>query len=65
MEALVHGNLMMKKAIEYLKTTHWPIYQIAETVGIGDGDYLTKLLKKSAGKSPRQIRKDAAEATTK
>ena len=57
--------LRLSKAIEYLETTHWPIYQIAETVGIGDGDYLTKLLKKSTGKSPRQIRKDAAAATTK
>jgi len=48
--------LRLEKAMEYLQSTSWPLYRIAEKVGISDGDYLTKLLKKAYGKTPRQIR---------
>ena len=57
--------LRLKKAQEYLCSTNWPLYKIAEKTGIADGDYLTKLIKKATGKSPRQIRKEATPSSSK
>ena len=51
-------DLRLKKAQDYLLSTNWPLYKIAEEIGIADSDYLTKLLKKTTGKSPRQIRNE-------
>ncbi len=45
-------------AITLLKESASPIYKIAETVGIDDANYLTKLIKKTTGKTPRQIKKE-------
>ena len=51
-------NLRLKRAEEFLRTENIPLYRVAEMVGIPDADYLSKLLKKAVGKSPRQIRKE-------
>ncbi len=48
----------IKKAVALIKESEKPIYQIAEEVGILDGNYLTKLIKKETGKTPRQIKKE-------
>lgn len=48
----------IKKAVDLIKESEKPIYQIAEEVGILDGNYLTKLIKKETGKTPRQIKKE-------
>ena len=44
-------------AVELLKAGEKPIYKIAEAVGISDANYLTKLIKKATGHTPRQIKK--------
>jgi ligand-binding sensor protein len=45
-------------AIALLKVGELPIYKIAETVGITDANYLTKLIKKETGRTPKQIKND-------
>lgn len=50
----------LNKAVDLLRTGDLPLYRIAEQVGISDADYLTKLLKKETGKTPRQLRKENA-----
>ena len=49
----------LKRAISLIESGNMPIYRIAEEVGIGDANYLTKLIKKATGKTPRQIRAEA------
>lgn len=49
----------VERAAALLRTSDLPLYRIAEQVGISDADYLTKLIRKSEGKSPREIRKAA------
>jgi len=51
-------EMRLKRAEELLRTEDIPLYRVAEMVGIPDADYLSKLLKKAVGKSPRQIRKE-------
>ncbi len=53
--------LRLRRAAEYLRTTRWPLCRIAEETGISDGDYLTKLIKKTTGCTPRQIRENKIE----
>lgn len=53
--------LRIKKAVALIKESEKPIYQIAEEVGILDGNYLTKLIKKETGKTPRQIKKESLQ----
>jgi len=43
-------------AVELLRSSEKPVYQIAEEVGINDANYLTKLVKKHTGKTPRELR---------
>ncbi len=51
-------RVRIKKAITLIKETSLPIYRIAEKVGISDANYLTKIIKKETGKTPRQIKKE-------
>lgn len=45
-------------AISLLKEGELPICKISEAVGIDDANYLTKLIKKTTGKTPKQIKKE-------
>jgi len=44
-------------AVELLLGTNLPVCRIAETVGINDANYLTKLIKKQTGMTPKELRK--------
>lgn len=48
----------IKKAIKLISEKNIPVYQVAEEIGIFDANYLTKLIKKETGKTPRQIKKE-------
>ena len=47
----------MEVAADYLRYTNLSIQQVGETVGIGDGNYFTKVFKKWAGVTPREYRR--------
>lgn len=51
--------LRVQKAVDMIKESEKTFYTIAEEVGISDGNYLTKLIKKETGKTPRQIKKES------
>ena len=51
-------SVRIKKAIALIKENLLPIYRIAEEVGISDANYLTKIIKKETGKTPRQLKKE-------
>lgn len=48
----------IKKAIRLLSEEDIPIYRVADEVGIMDANYLTKLIKKETGKTPKEIKKE-------
>lgn len=54
-------RMRVKKAVTLLSRSALPVYQIAEQVGIGDAGYLTKLIRRETGMTPKLFRK-AAEA---
>ncbi len=48
-------KLRIRKAIELIQNGKQPIYQVAETVGICDSNYLTKLIKEETGETPKKL----------
>ncbi len=50
-------DIRMKRALELLVHTRYPIGQIAETVGYGDAGYFARLFRKRMGYTPSQIRR--------
>ncbi len=52
----IHRHKMMH-ACEMLKTTHRSVAQIAESVGIIDGNYFARIFRKQMGCSPTEYRK--------
>lgn len=50
-------NCRIDAAVELLRSTDKPVYQVAEAVGINDANYLTKLIKKRTGRTPKELRR--------
>ena len=49
----------LNAALMLLRQTDLPLYAVAAQVGIGDPDYLARLVKKQTGKSPRRLRQES------
>jgi len=56
-------KMRLLRAETLLKTTDMPVFEIAAAVGLSDPDYLSRLLHRTTGKTPRQIRKSAGTQT--
>lgn len=54
-------QLRMEKAKQYLRSTDWKTFEIAEQVGYSDPNYFSYSFKKYAGISPKQYRSQADE----
>lgn len=59
------GELVLKKRMDeaekLLSNTNFPIYYIAQIIGIDDSNYFTKLFKKQFGVTPVKYRKNKNE----
>lgn len=51
------NKLRIEKALELLKTRKYTVGEVAESVGIGDIKYFSKLFKRYTGTTPRTIKK--------
>ncbi|WP_019421658.1 response regulator transcription factor [Paenibacillus sp. OSY-SE] len=54
-------QLRMEKAKQYLRSTDWKTFEIAEQVGYSDPNYFSYSFKKYAGLSPKEYRSRADE----